>query len=101
MVGQNLFLEGICGFGEECWHSHTNNTTKILPEYRCRICAKVFTVRYDFMKHRKENHIEIVPICRDVENGTCKFGKENCWFNHKEFEMSNENENFENTHKIN
>ena len=97
----NLFLEGICVFGEECWHSHKNETSKSLPEYWCRICAKVFKVRFDFMKHRKEKHIEMIPICRDADNGTCQFGKENCWFNHNDIETSKENENFENTHKIN
>ena len=89
----SLFLEGKCTFGEECWYSHKNNSRKTLAEYKCKICEKVFKVKSEFMKHRRNEHIESVPLCRDASNGTCHFGNMKCWFNHEDVENLNENGN--------
>ena len=78
----NLFMEGICPFGDECWYKHQENSRKQIPEYKCRICQKTFNSKVEFMKHRKSDHIEIVPICRNSSNGPCSLGTEICWFRH-------------------
>ena len=41
------------------------------------------------MTHKKQSHIKSISVCREALNGTCRFGKINCWYNH---ENVNENE---------
>jgi hypothetical protein len=36
------------------------------------------------MKHRRNDHSDIVPECRDYVNNCCRFQKETCWFKHGE-----------------
>ena len=74
---------------------------KLVPEYRCRICEKVFRVRFEFMQHRNQHHLETVPTWRDTFGGTCKFGRVKCWFNHDETDSSNANRNTENANNDN
>ena len=47
------------------------------------------------MHHRKQQHTKNVPLCLDSVNGACRFGRENCWFNHNEMEKNTRNENIE------
>ena len=45
------------------------------------------------MHHRKKEHSETVPKCRN-DYGTCQFGITKCWFNHDEHQAINtENHN--------
>ena len=44
------------------------------------------------MKHRKTNHEENVPACKNEKNGTCKYGNQRCWFKHSKNEDIHENE---------
>ena len=83
----SYFIEGNCNFGtDKCWYSHTKNNQKTTT-FKCSKCEQVFETRPDFMLHKKKDHSESIPICREALNGTCKFGKINCWYNHE-----NENE---------
>ena len=91
----SFFLEGKCVHGNQCWYSHENDTSKSVPEYRCRICETVFKIRFEFMQHRKQHHLETVPTCRDAFSGTCQFGRVKCWYNHDETDSSNANRNTE------
>ena len=101
-VGQcSFFLEGTCTFGDECWYSHKINSRKRLTEYKCNICEKIFKLKSEFMKHRRNEHIESVPLCRDEKNGTCHFGKLKCWFIHEDVENLNENGMLENGNNVN
>ena len=34
------------------------------------------------MIHKKDQHIESVPMCRNSKNGQCEFSK--CWFRHEQ-----------------
>ena len=43
------------------------------------------------MKHKKEQHIEIIPICKNSKNGSCMFGPLNCWFNHTNIHENQKN----------
>ena len=38
-------------------------------------------MKSELMIHRKSKHINRIPICRNNENETCKYGK-NCWYKH-------------------
>ena len=79
------YAEGNCTFSDDmCWFSHSEekdpgNTT----EYNCDLCNKVFTGRFDFMKHRKQEHKPAVMKCRHALYGTCMFGEDKCWFVHE------------------
>ena len=53
------------------------------------------------MKHRRDKHLEIVPLCRDASHGRCQFGKRKCWFNHEEDEIAKENRFEENGINVN
>ena len=92
----SFFLKGNCVHGNQWWYSHKNDS-KSVPEYRCRICETVFSVRFEFMQH----HLETVPTCRDAFSGTCQFGRVKCWFNHDETDSSNANRNTENANNVN
>ena len=41
------------------------------------------------MYHRKEDHLNIVKVCRN-KGGECKFN-ERCWYKHTEMEIENQN----------
>ena len=97
----SFFLEGKCTFGEECWYSHKNDSRKVLSEYKCKTCEEIFKIKSDFMRHRRLKHIESVPQCRDASNGSCHFGRIKCWFNHEEYESSNDIRNEENATNVN
>ena len=72
-----------------------------MPDYKCKACEEVFKVKSEFMKHRRHEHVESVPLCRDASNGSCQFGKVKCWFNHQEEEIPNGNRNMENGMNVN
>ena len=60
------------------------STTQTLTQYNCGICGKTFQTKSDFMKHRRKDHSDKVPECRDHKNDCCRFQKETCWFKHEE-----------------
>ena len=53
----------------------------------------------DCLKHRKQEHSNIVPPCKNEIKGTCRFGSRNCWFNHTNLQNLNKNENSEQLEK--
>jgi DNA repair exonuclease SbcCD ATPase subunit len=65
-------------------------------ETKCNFCDQIFPNESEFLTHRKKYHIQFVPPCRNLPNGECNYTNKNCWFNHKENLMINENENNEN-----
>ena len=85
------FASGFCEFGElKCWFSHSElgkNQDKP-TNLKCNICKKTFINRFELLKHRKQNHLHLVPLCKNVATGSCRFGEENCWFKHTETEIS-------------
>ena len=40
------------------------------------------------MKHKKDNHKEVVTFCWKFEAGNCLFGNQKCWFIHNEVKES-------------
>ena len=86
------FGSGYCEFGElNCWFSHSEIRKKQDKpiNIKCNICEKTFRSHFELLKHRKKNHLHLVPLCKNV---SCRFGKENCWFKHNETEKSDSNE---------
>ena len=54
-----------------------------LKEYKCGICEKVF-----HHNHRKNEHSQFVPKCREYINGACRYEQNGCWFRHCDLEPS-------------
>ena len=45
------------------------------------------------MNHRKHNHSENVPTCRNFSNGSCEYEHGSCWFKHSDTVFENTNVN--------
>ena len=92
-----LFSEGKCGFGDAlCWFLHEVDGIISLQEattFKCKHCDKVFQTRLGFMNHRKDEHSENVPACRNFLNQACVYGSSRCWFTHSKSEKENGNIN--------
>merc|ERR1712179_597637 len=82
------FSSGVCKFREEfCWFNHCEDEER-QTNVECNWCEKTYKSLADFLKHKKKEHKEFVPKCRNSESGTCPY-KDSCWFIHD----GNENEN--------
>ena len=94
-----LFSAGTCEFGDEkCWFIHsTKKNQEKSSEYNCKLCDKVFSNLSEYLRHRKRNHEQIIPTCRNFKDGTCIYWNKNCWFQHGE----NEDDNESNRNKLN
>lgn len=93
------FSEGHCEFNESCWYKHSTSVDS-KTDIKCRICEKMFSTKYEFMHHKKKEHSQTVPQCKNESSGTCRFGIMNCWFNHCENEQTNFYENHQNNEVI-
>ena len=62
------------------------------------MCENIFKTFPDFLKHKREKHIELVQICQNAVKGNCSYGKNLCWFKH---ESSEELGELEKTKKYN
>jgi hypothetical protein len=88
------FTSGECEYGiEKCWFNHSSSAK---CEIKWKFCEQIFPNQYEFLTHPKQFHVQFVPPCRIVTNGTCNYTNENCWFNHKENGKINENNEKEN-----
>ena len=63
--------------------------------FKCRSCEKVFKAQSECLKHRKQEHSNLVPLRKNETNGTCTFGNINCWVIHENTNKPNNNENLE------
>jgi hypothetical protein len=97
------YATGTCDFGDQyCWFSHCKSKQNHeVSIFKCKSCEKEFIFQSDCLKHRKQEHTNSVPPCRNERNGTCRFGSLNCWFNHTNLENSNKGENSEHLEQIN
>ena len=68
---------------------HTNENEN--GSIKCRICGNRFGNKYDFMNHRKKEHLFSVAFCTNNMNGNCPFSADMCWWKHNE----NINQNIE------
>ena len=76
------FEAGNCLFGnQKCWFIH--NEVKESTDYTCKLCDNTFPNLPELMKHKKEYHIQTVQVCK---NRICIYGREKCWYKHKESE---------------
>lgn len=85
------FANGTCDFGDQnCWFSHMKSKNDLeTANFECRSCGKDFRFSSELLNHRKQEHIHLVPLCRNSNNNTCKFGTLKCWFVHERSETEN------------
>ena len=78
------FAAGNCPFGDaKCWFRHSALEYR---EVKCKICDEKFATKSEYLNHRKQKHLDLVPRCKEVTSGKiCKYGI-HCWFKHKEHE---------------
>ena len=62
---------------------HAPKGLKQANNIECRICGKLFQHRWEFMSHRKKEHIGSVAICKSNLEGNCPYSFELCWWNHE------------------
>ena len=80
------FVAGDCPFSDiNCWFNHTKDKLEQLDEVECNWCEKVFMTQPELLNHRKKEHIENVPKCRNADIGICRYN-EFCWFIHDQHE---------------
>ena len=84
------FKEGSCHFinsdKEKCWYLHKDtidlsNDTKY--DFDCKSCEKNFTSKNEVMNHRKDDHEDEVPPCKDFVAGK-KCSRNRCWYSHRQ-----------------
>ena len=69
--------------GEQCLYDHSDNVQQEnTTGLECNICKESFQYKSQFLKHRKSEHPETVPLCKNIKEGKkCNFG-EQCGFDH-------------------
>ena len=90
------FADGICQQSDaKCWFNHliSDNEPTII---KCHLCEKSFKTFPNFLKHKRENHTELVQKCRNALTGTCSYGEKLCWFKHESIEELEELEKSKN-----
>jgi hypothetical protein len=90
-------MEGKCEYGDAlCWFIHevdSNIPFQDATDLKCKKCDNTFKTRLSFMKHRKSEHGDSVPTCRNALNGSCEYGISKCWFIHYDSESESEHGN--------
>ena len=93
------FNDGKCTFGDTCWFSHDTSSKRSCQEFKCNICEKEFKIKSVYMNHRKAKHSESIPICKHEITGSCRYGSQNCWFNHNKIQIDENESMNENTNE--
>ena len=86
------FNAGFCEWDKNCWFLHSEE--KIKTDFKCTVCDTNFPSKINYMQHRKMDHENLTPKCKNIVKGPCDYGV-NCWFRHNG-EMKNNEENHEN-----
>ena len=63
--------------------THATKGIKQSNNIECRICGKLFLQKWDFMSHRKKEHLNSVAFCKSNLEGNCPYSSELCWWNHE------------------
>ena len=96
------FVAGCCKYEDSfCWFAHEKTKVNMMCTYsKCNICDLTLKSRPEYLKHRKQFHIDIVPECKNKMNRACQYGDTNCWFKHSiekyNTKEQNEGKNIEN-----
>ena len=89
------YSTGNCTFSNsDCWFLHCESEL-YTSDWKCRLCES----QSEFLRHRKNEHRNIVQMCRNAQDDTCIFGSLNSWFIHdaKNADLESEKKNYERT----
>ena len=79
------FIKGCCEFtASDCWYNHDSANQYKIKEFKCSVCAVTFDLKFDMMRHRKQEHPKHISVCTKSRNGLCHFGNRKCWFKHED-----------------
>ena len=53
---------------------------------KCNFCESRFEAKSDFMRHKKQKHVENVPVCEKFKKGICLRNEIQCWYRHHHVE---------------
>ena len=74
-----FIVEGKCDYGDTLWWFIHKIDSQIpfqdATEVKWKHCEKKFKTMSTFMKHRKSEHSESVPACKNALNGACGYGQ--------------------------
>ena len=83
------FKAGTCFYMDpnkgNCWYLHENfenNSNEAKNNFYCKGCEKTFNTKSGVMNHRKEEHEEEVPLCKEIKEWK-RCERHRCWFSHK------------------
>ena len=69
------FSKGMCPFEDKiCWYNHSETvigTSMDMAGVKCNLCDENFINKSELMCHRKQNHRNTVPECKNYDQGTC------------------------------
>ena len=64
------FESGICDFDDSsCWFIHCLNRKEDLKKLKCQSCEKEFKTLSDCLKHKKQEHTNLVSFCKNETEG--------------------------------
>ena len=87
------YQAGNCEFQDDsCWFAHKQTNDFTSEQFKCNTCQFTFKNRLEYLGHRKLNHMEMVPICKNIIKGKCEYSEDKCWFNHQRISNQNKNE---------
>ena len=76
-------IDGTCPYTQErCWWNHAEKVILAGDQVTCFICNKTFRNKHIMMKHRKNEHAELIRPCTQYQSNSCRFLSEVCWFKH-------------------
>ena len=77
------FATSSCIYGDlKCWFVHEPEDTQT-EVFKCKSCEREFCSAPEFLRHRKIEHLQSVPICKKYKSEECTFGNKKCWFRHE------------------
>ena len=88
---------------QNCWFVHEPEETQT-EVFKCNSCEREFRSAPEFLRHRKNKHLQSVPVCKFTSE-ECTFGSKNCWFRHEtdendEVQDGNDDKKFENNETV-
>ena len=86
------FLAGKCIHGNKCWYVHGENdidkNVEAFNNFKCDICKEDLKGKRNFMMHKKMHHYDTALICEKNLLSKCPRSAEDCWFIHKNSNVS-------------
>ena len=79
------YATNTCEYGDKnCWFSHTMSQNDLESvNFKCNSCEIGFNFQAELLRHKKQEHTNLVAFCTNSKNGTYKFRALKCLFVHE------------------